>query len=59
MTARNRILFYLFLALICYTLAVALSMTAAVILFVIIGVVAELLFWISLFNKLQNKVDPE
>ncbi|PCJ46613.1 MAG: hypothetical protein COA74_13435 [Gammaproteobacteria bacterium] len=49
---RNRILFYLFLALACYTLASLFAATYAFILFVGVGMVAELLFW---FNLLGNK----
>jgi len=59
MTSRNRILFYLFLALFCYTLATALTVTVATILFFVIGGIAELLFWYSLFQSNRGKTQSK
>ena len=51
MLTRNRILFYLFLALFCYTLASILTASYAVILFFVLGFVAEILFWFNVFSS--------
>ena len=59
MEARDRILFYLFLAFFCYTLAAVLSGSVAVLLFVVIGGIAELLFWFNLFQSQGRRADTE
>ena len=59
MEARDRILFYLFLALLCYTLAAVLSGTGAFLLFVVSGGLAELLFWLNLFRSRRGRADLE
>ena len=51
MLTRSRILFYLFLALICYTLALTFTASYAVILFLVVGFVAEIFFWFNIFSS--------
>lgn len=58
MLTRNRILFYLFLTLICYTLASILTATYSVILFLGVGFVAEILFWLNIFNSNDAETKP-
>ena len=50
MSTRNRILFYLFLALFCYALASMFTASYLVILFVVVGLVAEILFWFNILS---------
>jgi hypothetical protein len=51
MLTRGRVLFYLFLALICYTLALTFTASYSVILFIVVGFVAEILFWFNIFSR--------
>lgn len=55
MTSRNRILFYLFLALGCYILASVATASVAVGTFLVLGGIAELMFWFNLYQNHQAK----
>jgi hypothetical protein len=55
MLTRNRILCYLFLALFCYTLASILTTSYSVFIFVVVGFVAEILFWFNISRSNDAK----
>ena len=59
METRGRVLCYLFLALVCYTLAASVSMFVSVMLFLGIGGIAELLMWFNLFNRHNTNAEPK
>jgi len=55
MNTRDRIVFYLFVTLICYTLGTVVSATISIAVFFSIGGIAELLFWYHLSQKQQRR----
>lgn len=59
MKTRSRVLCYLFLALVCYTLAASVSTSVSVMLFLGIGGIAELLMWFNLFNRHNTNAESK
>jgi len=55
MITRNRILFYLFLALFCYTIASRLTAEYSVIIFLVVAFVAEILVWFNVFSRKDSE----